>query len=169
MPESSPPARTDSPTETSPDGHCVLNPEQRRAATYGLGDEPNAIPGPLLIIAGAGSGKTQTLASRVAELLLQGADARRILLMTFTRRAAHEMTRRAQAIVLRSQDQMAASSSGPGSSPTGAALGGLRPGRSRFAGPEPSTPSRIDCSVITPSPSVSSLRSRCSIEETPRI
>ena len=46
----------------------ALNPQQLHAATFGLGEEPNAIPGPLLIIAGAGSGKTQTLASRVARM-----------------------------------------------------------------------------------------------------
>jgi DNA helicase-2/ATP-dependent DNA helicase PcrA len=64
-----------------------LNPAQRRAA--GAGD------GPLLVIAGAGTGKTQTLAHRVAALIARGADARRILLLTFSRRAAQEMTRRA--------------------------------------------------------------------------
>ena len=50
--------------------------------------------GPLLIIAGAGSGKTSTLAHRVAYLIEQGADPRRIMLLTFSRRAAAEMTRR---------------------------------------------------------------------------
>src|SRR4051812_36914766 len=54
---------------------------------------------PLLIIAGAGTGKTNTLAHRVAHLMVRGADPRRILLMTFTRRAADEMTRRAERIV----------------------------------------------------------------------
>ena len=53
-------------------------------------------PGPLLIIAGAGTGKTNTLAHRVAHLVLSGAKPERILLLTFTRRAAHEMTRRTQ-------------------------------------------------------------------------
>ncbi|MDA0275704.1 MAG: ATP-dependent helicase [Proteobacteria bacterium] len=67
-----------------------LNPRQREAATAG--------PAPLLIIAGAGTGKTNTLAHRVAHLLLQGTEAERILLLTFTRRAAREMTRRAQRI-----------------------------------------------------------------------
>jgi superfamily I DNA/RNA helicase len=47
----------------------------------------------LLIIAGAGSGKTNTLAHRAAHLILNGADPKRILLLTFTRRAAAEMTR----------------------------------------------------------------------------
>ncbi len=54
---------------------------------------------PLLIIAGAGTGKTHTLAHRVARLVLDGAAPERILLLTFTRRAALEMTRRAQTIV----------------------------------------------------------------------
>ncbi len=62
-----------------------LNPAQRRAATHGVGD---AHPAPLLVIAGAGSGKTNTLAHRVAHLIVNGADPRRILLMTFSRRAA---------------------------------------------------------------------------------
>jgi DNA helicase-2/ATP-dependent DNA helicase PcrA len=53
---------------------------------------------PLLIIAGAGSGKTNTLAHRVAHLVVNGADPRRILLMTFSRRAAAEMTRRVERI-----------------------------------------------------------------------
>ena len=54
--------------------------------------------GPLLIIAGAGSGKTNTLAHRVAHLIVRGADPRRILLMTFSRRAAAEMTKRVERI-----------------------------------------------------------------------
>jgi len=56
----------------------ALNPDQRAAAEYGIGQ--GAIPGPLLIIAGAGSGKTNTLAHRVAHLIVNGADPRRILL-----------------------------------------------------------------------------------------
>ena len=64
-----------------------LNPAQREAA---LADD-----GPLLIVAGAGTGKTQTLAHRLAVLVARGADPRRILLLTFSRRAAQEMTRRA--------------------------------------------------------------------------
>jgi DNA helicase-2/ATP-dependent DNA helicase PcrA len=54
---------------------------------------------PLLIIAGAGTGKTQTLAHRVAHLIKEGAEPGRILLLTFTRRAAEIMTRRAERIV----------------------------------------------------------------------
>ena len=75
-----------------------LNPEQRRAVEHGIGG-PNAAPGgPLLVIAGAGSGKTSTLAHRVAHLIVNGADPRRLLLMTFSRRAAAEMTRRVERI-----------------------------------------------------------------------
>ena len=68
-----------------------LNQKQLEAARFG--------PGPLLIIAGAGTGKTNTLAHRVAHLVLEGARPERILLLTFTRRAALEMTRRTQRIV----------------------------------------------------------------------
>ncbi len=68
-----------------------LNPAQLAAAT--------APQGPLLIIAGAGTGKTHTLAHRVAHLIRDGADPGRILLLTFTRRAAEIMTRRAERIV----------------------------------------------------------------------
>jgi DNA helicase-2/ATP-dependent DNA helicase PcrA len=78
-----------------------LNPGQRRAAEFGEAASPGNgwRAGPLLIIAGAGTGKTNTLAHRVAWLVLAGADPQRILLLTFTRRAAQEMIRRAQAIV----------------------------------------------------------------------
>ncbi|MBN9363528.1 ATP-dependent helicase [Devosia sp. 66-14] len=68
-----------------------LNPEQRQAAEH--------VGGPLLVIAGAGSGKTNTLAHRVAHLIVNGADPRRILLMTFSRRAAGEMQRRVERLV----------------------------------------------------------------------
>jgi DNA helicase-2/ATP-dependent DNA helicase PcrA len=73
-----------------------LNPEQRRAVEHGVGT--GAAGGPLLVIAGAGSGKTNTLAHRVAHLIVNGADPRRILLMTFSRRAAAEMSRRVERI-----------------------------------------------------------------------
>src|SRR5262245_19191593 len=69
-----------------------LNADQRRAVEHGI--DGDAIPGPLLIIAGAGSGKTNTLAHRVAHFVITGADPRRILLLTFARRAAAEMIRR---------------------------------------------------------------------------
>jgi DNA helicase-2/ATP-dependent DNA helicase PcrA len=73
-----------------------LNPQQRRAVEHG--EAPPAEAGPLLIIAGAGSGKTNTLAHRVAHLIINGADPRRILLLTFSRRAAAEMSRRVERI-----------------------------------------------------------------------
>src|SRR5687768_3314041 len=76
-----------------------LNPGQRLAVTHGLDSSGVGDPGPLLIIAGAGSGKTNTLACRVAQLIAQGADSRRILLLTFSRRAAAEMGRRVERIV----------------------------------------------------------------------
>ena len=72
---------------------ATLNPAQRRAA--------DADDRPLLIVAGAGTGKTQTLAHRVAALIARGADPRRILLLTFSRRAAQEMTRRALRLLAR--------------------------------------------------------------------
>jgi superfamily I DNA/RNA helicase len=77
----------------------ALNPEQRRAVEHGVFPHGNSITSaPLLVIAGAGSGKTNTLAHRVAHLLVNGADPRRILLMTFSRRAASEMSRRVERI-----------------------------------------------------------------------
>jgi DNA helicase-2/ATP-dependent DNA helicase PcrA len=68
-----------------------LNKAQRAAASHS--------DGALLILAGAGTGKTNTLAHRVAHLIAEGANPQRILLLTFSRRAAIEMTRRAQRIV----------------------------------------------------------------------
>lgn len=110
-----------------------LNPAQRAAVTFGIASavtlgvtagvarspgaqpdapayqvhEPPPAPGtpPLLVIAGAGSGKTKTLAHRVAHLILNGADPRRILLLTFARRMAAEMTRRVDAICTRVLDE----------------------------------------------------------------
>jgi len=73
-----------------------LNDNQRAAAVHGVGND--AVSRPLLVIAGAGSGKTNTLAHRVAHLLVNGADPRRILLMTFSRRAATELARRVERI-----------------------------------------------------------------------
>ena len=70
-----------------------LNPQQRAAVTHG--------GGPLLVVAGAGTGKTKTLAYRVAYLIAEGMDPSRILLLTFTRRSAQEMLRRAAGIVTR--------------------------------------------------------------------
>lgn len=73
-----------------------LEPEQRRAAAFGIEQRPSAPAPPLLILAGAGTGKTRTLAHRVAHLLAHGADPRRLLLLTFTRRAAEVMVRRVE-------------------------------------------------------------------------
>ncbi|MDR6853944.1 ATP-dependent helicase [Variovorax guangxiensis] len=71
-----------------------LNEAQRAAVEHGAG-EAQPDPRPLLVIAGAGSGKTSTLAHRVAHLIAHGTDPQRILLLTFSRRAAQEMERRA--------------------------------------------------------------------------
>ena len=67
-----------------------LNPEQRHAVEHGDSS--------LLIIAGAGTGKTNTLAHRLAHLIVLGADPRRMMLLTFSRRAAVEMIRRVERI-----------------------------------------------------------------------
>ncbi len=84
------------PSESPTFGHN-LNPAQLQAATFGAehGERP---AGPLLIVAGAGTGKTNTLAHRVAFLLLQRVAPERIALLTFTRRAAREMLQRAERI-----------------------------------------------------------------------
>ncbi len=76
-----------------------LNPAQREAVLCGAGDDATQADRPLLVIAGAGSGKTKTLAHRVAHLLARGADAGGILLLTFSRRAAEEMGRRVKRIL----------------------------------------------------------------------
>lgn len=78
-----------------------LNDAQRQAATYGVTRDGGVQSGPLLVIAGAGTGKTMTLAHRVAHLVVAGVDPERILLLTFTRRAAEEMRRRVDTIVRR--------------------------------------------------------------------
>jgi ATP-dependent DNA helicase UvrD/PcrA len=78
---------------SSPPWLQELNAEQRSAATHA--------GGPLLILAGAGTGKTTTLCSRVAWLLSEGVAAERILLLTFTRRAAREMVQRARGLAAR--------------------------------------------------------------------
>jgi DNA helicase-2/ATP-dependent DNA helicase PcrA len=76
-----------------------LNDAQRLAVEHGVGDADG--PAPLLVIAGAGSGKTNTLAHRVAHLILSGADPRRIMLATFSRRAAAELNRRVERLLRR--------------------------------------------------------------------
>ena len=75
---------------------ATLNPAQLEAVRHGEDERDSP---PLLIIAGAGSGKTNTLAHRVAHLIAKGGDPGRILLLTFSRRAAEEMTRRANRIL----------------------------------------------------------------------
>lgn len=86
-------------TSAKPNSADDLNPQQRAAVEHGAG-EPQASA--LLVIAGAGSGKTMTLARRVARLVIGGTDPQRILLLTFSRRAAQEMERRAGASLLQS-------------------------------------------------------------------
>jgi DNA helicase-2/ATP-dependent DNA helicase PcrA len=78
----------------SADPFAWLNAEQRAAVEHGISNDLKSTTTPLLVIAGAGSGKTHTLAARVVRLVIAGADPQRILLLTFSRRAAAEMTRR---------------------------------------------------------------------------
>lgn len=92
-----------------------LNEAQRTAVIHGMEDATESVgsagsagsayaaaqAAPLLVIAGAGSGKTNTLAHRVAYLIARGADPQRILLLTFSRRAAQEMSRRAGQVAAR--------------------------------------------------------------------
>ena len=73
------------------DFQSLLNPAQYEAVT--------TINGPVLVVAGAGSGKTRTLVHRVAFLVEQGVLPEQILLLTFTRKSAEEMLRRAEALV----------------------------------------------------------------------
>ena len=68
-----------------------LNPSQYEAAT--------TRDGPVLVLAGAGSGKTRTLIFRVARMIEEGIDPASLLLLTFTRRAAEEMIQRAEALM----------------------------------------------------------------------
>lgn len=99
---------------TAPGPFDTLNPAQRDAVEHGTAAlAAGERPGPLLVIAGAGSGKTRTLTARVARLILAGADPRRILLLTFTRRAAAEMTRRARTLVAEAVDDAAAATELP--------------------------------------------------------
>src|SRR6476619_4554163 len=90
-PRVSPPSESIGPDAVPRDFAAELNPEQAKAATHG--------DGPLLIIAGAGTGKTRTLVYRVAHLIEKGVRADRILLLTFTRRAAQEMLNRVERLV----------------------------------------------------------------------
>ena len=86
--------------KAKPNVFDALNAGQRRAATFGTAvPDKGVTAGPLLILAGAGTGKTNTLAHRTAHLVLNGTDPSRILMLTFTRRAAQEMIKRTQHIV----------------------------------------------------------------------
>ena len=68
-----------------------LNPEQRKAVLH--------LQGPMMIIAGAGSGKTRVLTYRVAHLIAQQIDPSAILVLTFTKKAAQEMKERIAKVV----------------------------------------------------------------------
>ena len=87
--------------KAKPSAFDALNPMQRRAATFGTpaAEKGGVTAGPMLILAGAGTGKTNTLAHRTAHLVVNGVDPARILMLTFSRRAAQEMIRRTQNIV----------------------------------------------------------------------
>src|SRR4051794_15478098 len=78
-----------------------FNVEQKRAVEHGEVDSRLVKAGPLLVIAGAGTGKTKTIAHRVSYLISHGVDPNRILLLTFSRRAAAEMTSRVKRIARR--------------------------------------------------------------------
>src|SRR3984893_4203325 len=83
-----------------------LNAAQRKAVTHGEAlAEKGYSAGPLLIVAGAGTGKTDTLAHRVAHLVIHGVDPARILMLTFTRRAATKRRRPAQKITRKALDE----------------------------------------------------------------
>ncbi|MBP0599516.1 ATP-dependent helicase [Herbaspirillum sp. LeCh32-8] len=112
MPELATPAPELSPAGEAPaDPFAKLNAEQRAAVEHDSKRAP-AQQSPLLIVAGAGSGKTNTLAHRVAKLILDGADPHRILLLTFSRRAAADMGRRVGQVI-RQVMQLSPSASPP--------------------------------------------------------
>jgi DNA helicase-2/ATP-dependent DNA helicase PcrA len=98
-----------------------LNPEQRLAVEHGI-DEAEGCP-PLLVIAGAGAGKTAVLAHRVAALILAGADPKRVMLATFSRRAAAELVRRVERLLARRLPSEAAQASVPDYAGTFHAIG----------------------------------------------
>lgn len=127
-----------------------LNAAQREAALFDLGSGSALPPGPpMLIVAGAGTGKTNTLAHRVAHLILRGADPERILLLTFTRRAAAAMASRPRESAPRDWATTVRSATG-------------WPGRAR------STLSAPSCSATMPTPSASTRASPSSIAPTRR-
>jgi DNA helicase-2/ATP-dependent DNA helicase PcrA len=88
-----------------------LNEAQRLAVEHGVKEVDG--PGPLLVIAGAGAGKTNMLAHRVAHLIIGGADPKRIMLATFSRRAAAELNRRVQRLLARRMAREAAEAATP--------------------------------------------------------
>jgi DNA helicase II / ATP-dependent DNA helicase PcrA len=98
-----------------------LNPEQQLAVEHGIGEPKGS--GPLLVIAGAGSGKTAMLAHRVAALILSGADPKRIMLATFSRRAAAELGRRVERLLARRLAPEAAAAATPAYAGTFHAIG----------------------------------------------
>ena len=98
-----------------------LNPEQQLAVEHGIGAADG--PGPLLVVAGAGAGKTAMLAHRVAALILGGADPMRIMLATFSRRAAAELNRRVERLLERRLSPEAAAAATPAWSGTFHAIG----------------------------------------------
>ena len=98
-----------------------LNPAQMLAVEHGIGEADG--PSPLLVIAGAGSGKTAMLAQRVAALILAGADPNRIMLATFSRRAAAELGRRVERLLARRLAPEAAAAAAPAWSGTFHAIG----------------------------------------------
>ncbi|TMB13980.1 MAG: ATP-dependent helicase [Deltaproteobacteria bacterium] len=93
------PRTAPSPSSYRIDYAGELNPAQYEAAT--------TLEGPILVIAGAGSGKTRTLVYRVARLVESGVNPGQILLLTFTRKAAEEMLRRAAVLVGTSCERVA--------------------------------------------------------------
>ncbi len=99
----------------------ALNAAQQLAVEHGLGEARD--PRPLLVIAGAGSGKTATLAHRVAALILSGADPKRIMLATFSRRAAAELSRRVERLLARKLAPEAAAAAIPSYAGTFHAIG----------------------------------------------
>ena len=84
-------AESNRPRQFTIDYKHELNPSQYEAAT--------TRDGPVLVLAGAGSGKTRTLIFRVARMIEEGIDPASLLLLTFTRRAAEEMIQRAEALM----------------------------------------------------------------------
>jgi DNA helicase-2/ATP-dependent DNA helicase PcrA len=102
-----------------------LNPQQRAAANH---DDR-----PLLIVAGAGTGKTTTLAHRVASLIARGIDPGRILLLTFTRRSAAEMLRRVDSLLTRWRSRALKGMSDPEVVDTSIDAGIVQPATSRSA------------------------------------